>query len=73
MSDRAAVKYIDNQYLLIAFLKMEDSVGVSTAFFFFILTSGIAHSGPVKSVDTSWWGVSRASAWPFSVGAVSCL
>lgn len=70
--ERSGVKYMENQCLLKAFFKLEESVGVSTAFFFSTLTSGItrrfAHSSPIKSVDTSTWGLSRASAWAFFCG-----
>lgn len=65
--ERAAVKYIDNQCLLRAVFKMEDSWCLSSIFFF-ILTSGIAHYGPVKSVDTSTWGVRGASGWALFCG-----
>lgn len=39
--ERSGVKYIDNQCLLIAVYKMEDSLGVSIAFYSLFLLLGL--------------------------------
>lgn len=75
--ERSGVKYIDDQCLLRAVYKMEDSLGVSTAFYSLVLLLGLLGSLPtlvLSSLLTPPRGdLAEPVPGPFSVGSASCL